>query len=70
MSRTLIPLLMQSAQLQQKIADVRAKPNPNRLLILRMQTLRLIIQRRIIALLAAMRSRQHARAAHSPITFH
>jgi hypothetical protein len=49
MSRTLIPLLMQSAQLQQKIADVRAKPNPNRLLILRMQTLRLIIQRRIIA---------------------
>ncbi len=52
--QNILPLLMKSARLQQKIAAVHAQRDPNRLLILRLQTLRLMVQKRINALSASI----------------
>lgn len=59
----ILPLLLKSARLQQKIVAAHARRNPDRLLILRLQTLRLIIQKRISRFSAAVASDGQVRPA-------
>jgi hypothetical protein len=59
----ILPLLLKSARLQQKIAAAHAQRNPDRLLILRLQTLRLMIQKRISTFSAALVSDGQMRPA-------
>jgi hypothetical protein len=61
MSRQILPLLIRSARLQQKIAAVSTQRNPDRLLILRLQTLRLMIQKRIHAIAVTFRNADQIR---------
>jgi hypothetical protein len=52
--QNILSLLMKSARLQQKIAAAHAQRNPDTLLIMRLQTLRLIIQKRISSISASI----------------
>ena len=57
----ILPLIMKSARLQQKIAVAHAQRDPDRLLILRLQTLRLITQKRIHTFSASLAGEGRAR---------
>jgi hypothetical protein len=47
MSHQILSLLLKSARLQRKITDANAQPNADRLHILRLQTVRLMLLKRI-----------------------
>lgn len=50
MSRYIFSLLIRSGRLQQEIATARKRGNPNWLRVLRLQNLRLMLQKRIYAI--------------------
>ncbi len=67
MSRYIFSLLIRSGRLQQEIATARKRRNPNWLPVLRLQNLRLMLQKRIYAIVSTAEASFPAATRLQPI---